>query len=101
MVHVALPLPPLTEQRKIVRRVKALFVLIDQLEVRYAKAKPHVEKLTQSILVKAFHGELVYHDPSDEPASVLLARIKQQTDGGRMTSEARKSGHFRRAKSSR
>jgi type I restriction enzyme S subunit len=39
----------------------------------------HVEKLTQSILAKAFRGELVPQDPNDEPASVLLERIRQLT----------------------
>jgi type I restriction enzyme, S subunit len=70
--------PPLPEQQEIVRRVESLFALTDQLEGRYAKAKAHVEKLTQSILAKAFSGELVPQDPNDEPASVLLERIKSQ-----------------------
>jgi hypothetical protein len=46
------------------------------IEARYAKAKVHVDKLTQSILAKAFRGELVPQDPNDEPASVLLKRIR-------------------------
>ena len=71
-------LPPLTEQQEIVRRVEALFALADQIEARYAKAKAHVEKLTQSILAKAFRGELVPQDPNDEPASVLLERIRSK-----------------------
>jgi type I restriction enzyme S subunit len=70
------PLPPLAERQEIVRRVEALFALADQIEARYAKAKAHVEKLTQSILAKAFRGELVPQDPNDEPASVLLERIR-------------------------
>ena len=73
-------LPPLPEQQEIVRRVESFFTLADQLEARYQKAKTHVNKLTQSILAKAFRGELVPQDPSDEPASVLLARIKSQRD---------------------
>jgi type I restriction enzyme S subunit len=70
-------LPPLAEQQEIVRRVEVLFALADQIEARYAKAKTHVERLTQSILAKAFRGELVPQDPNDEPASVLLERIKK------------------------
>jgi type I restriction enzyme S subunit len=68
---------PLPEQEEIVCRVEALFSLADQIEARYAKAKAHVEKLSQSILAKAFRGELVPQDPNDEPASVLLERIKK------------------------
>ncbi len=67
---------PLAEQKEIVRRAEALFALADQIDVRYAKAVAHVEKLTQSILAKAFDGELVPQDPNDEPASVLLERIR-------------------------
>jgi len=64
------------EQQEIVRRVEVLFALADQLEARYAKAKAHVDKLTQSILAKAFRGELVPQDPNDEPVSVLLQLIR-------------------------
>lgn len=72
------PLPPLSEQNEIVRRVEALFKTADALEARYQKAKAHVDKLTQSILAKAFRGELVPQDPNDEPASVLLQRLRQE-----------------------
>ncbi len=53
------------------------YALADQIEARYAKPKAHVEKLTQSILVKAFRSELVPQDPNDEPAEVLLRRIRR------------------------
>jgi len=71
------PLPPLKEQKEIVRRVEALFAFANQIEVRYAKGKVHVDKITQSILAKAFRGELVPQDPNDESASVLLDRIRR------------------------
>jgi restriction endonuclease S subunit len=74
---VPVSISSLPEQQEIVRRVEALFALADQIEARYTKAKAHVEKLTQSILAKAFRGELVPQDPNDEPASVLLEKIKQ------------------------
>ena len=45
---------------------------------RYKKAKAYVDKLTQSILAKAFRGELVPQDPNDEPAEKLLERIKEE-----------------------
>jgi restriction endonuclease S subunit len=72
-----IPLAPPQEQQEIVRRVEALFKTADALEARYRTAKAHVDKLTQSILAKAFRGELVPQDPNDEPASVLLERIRQ------------------------
>lgn len=73
-------LPPLPEQQEIVRRVEALFTLADQLEARYATAQVQVDKLTQSILAKAFRGELVPQDPSDEPAEKLLERIRERQE---------------------
>jgi type I restriction enzyme, S subunit len=78
--RLPIPFPPLAEQQEIVRRVEMLFALADQIEARYVKAKTHVDKLTQSILAKAFRGELVPQDPNDEPASALLERIKQRED---------------------
>jgi type I restriction enzyme, S subunit len=78
---VIFPLPPFPEQREIVRRVEQLFTLANQLEARYARAQAHVDKLTQSLLAKAFRGELVPQDPNDEPASELLARIRSEANG--------------------
>jgi type I restriction enzyme, S subunit len=72
------PIPSLAEQQEIVRRVEGLFTLADEIEARYRKAKASVDKLMQSILAKAFRGELVPQDPSDEPASELLKRIKDE-----------------------
>jgi type I restriction enzyme S subunit len=68
----------LEEQHEIVRRVEALFKIADDIEKHYEKAKAHVDKLTQSILAKAFRGELVPQDPNDEPASELLKRIQEE-----------------------
>jgi type I restriction enzyme S subunit len=72
------PMPSHQEQTEIVRRVEQLFAFADQLEVIVASAKSRIDHLTQSILAKAFRGELVPQDPNDEPASVLLERIKAQ-----------------------
>lgn len=75
---VVLPIPPLTEQEEIINCVGALFKKADEIEERYKKAKAFVDKLIQSILAKAFRGELVPQDPNDEPASVLLEKIKAE-----------------------
>lgn len=70
--------PSLIEQTEIASRVEQLFTIADQLETKVASAKSRIDKLTQGILTKAFRGELVPQDPTDEPASVLLERIKAQ-----------------------
>jgi len=66
------------EQHEILRRVEG-FALPDQLELRLAKARGQVEKLTPSLLARAFAGQLVPQDPTDEPAEKLLERIHAQT----------------------
>jgi type I restriction enzyme S subunit len=71
-------LPPLEEQVEIVRQVDQLFALADKLNAHYQKAKTHVDKLSQSVLAKAFRGELVPQDPNDEPAEKLLERIMEE-----------------------
>ncbi len=83
--EVAVPLPPLDEQREIVRRVEALFALADGIEAHVRAATVRAERLPQAILARAFRGELV---PTEadlaakegrdyEPASVLLERIAE------------------------
>lgn len=76
--EIELPDPTIEEQTEIVRRVEQLLAFADQLEVRVKAAQARIDRLTQSILAKAFRGELVPQDPNDEPASVLLERIKAQ-----------------------
>lgn len=75
-----LMLPPINEQKEIVRRVEALFALADKLEVRYQQARAQVEKLTPALLAKAFRGELVEQDPNDEPAERLLERVRSDRE---------------------
>jgi type I restriction enzyme, S subunit len=69
--------PVLKEQKEIVRLVDQYFTFADTIEVQVKKAQARVDNLTQSILAKAFRGELVPQDPDDEPAEMLLARIAQ------------------------
>ena len=70
--------PSREEQAEIVRRVESLFDYADRLEARFATARAQTERLTPALLAKAFRGELVPQDPSDEPASELLERIRAQ-----------------------
>jgi type I restriction enzyme S subunit len=78
LAHFELPLPPLEEQKEIVRQVDKLFALADKVEEHYKKAKAKVDNLSQSVLAKAFRGELVPQDPNDEPAEKLLERIMEE-----------------------
>ncbi len=77
---VTIPLPPLEEQKEIVRQVNKLFALADKLESHYKKAKEKIDKLPLSVLAKTFRGELVPQDPNDEPASELLKRIIEEKE---------------------
>jgi type I restriction enzyme S subunit len=84
------PLPPIDEQIVIIKRVNELIAFSDKLEARYNKAKAMLDKVPQSILAKAFRGELVSQNPNDEPASVLLDRIKEEKEKLKTVKNTRK-----------
>lgn len=81
-----LPIPPLDEQTEIVRRVEALFAFADKVEAQVSAAQARVNNLTQSILAKAFRGELTAEWRTANPelisgensAEALLKRIKAE-----------------------
>lgn len=73
-----IPLPPLTEQSKIVEQIEGWFSVADAIEGAIDHSLKHAERLRQSILKRAFGGKLVPQDPTDEPASVLLERIQAE-----------------------
>lgn len=76
LLDIDLPYPSDLEKSEIIHQVESLFNLADKVEQQYQAAKQRTDKLTQSILAKAFRGELVPQDPNDEPASELLKRIQ-------------------------
>lgn len=76
LLGLSIKVPPVNEQCEIIRIIDALFSYADRMEERYKAALASVERLTPSILDKAFRGELVPQDPTDEPASELLKRIQ-------------------------
>lgn len=76
----AVPVTSLKEQEEIVVRVRQLFKAIEEIQKQYDAAKVNLDCLNQSILAKAFRGELVEQDPNDEPASVLLDRIRAERE---------------------
>ncbi|MBY3614003.1 hypothetical protein [Rhizobium bangladeshense] len=67
--------PSIDEQHQIVRRIETAFVKIDRLAAEARRALELVGKLDEAILAKAFRGELIPQDESDEPAEHLLARV--------------------------
>jgi len=72
---VSIPLPKIETQHTIVQAIEAAFACIDRLASEAVKARKLVDHLEHTILDKAVQGELLPQDPTDEPASVLLARI--------------------------
>lgn len=75
---LGVPVPSFEEQREIVTRIEAAMAKIDRLTAEAEKALKLSNRLDQRILAKAFAGELVPQDPTDEPASVLLDRIRAE-----------------------
>jgi type I restriction enzyme S subunit len=79
-----IPLPPLSEQHRIVAKIEELMPLVEE----YDKAQKELdalnaklpEALKKSILQEAIQGKLVPQDPNDEPASVLLQRIRKEKE---------------------
>ena len=92
-----IPLPPLSEQHRIVAKIEELLPYIE----RYGKAEEHItalnttfpEALKKSILQEAVQGKLVPQDPDDEPASVLLERIRVEKQKLIKAGKIKKSKH--------
>ena len=80
--NMLIPLPPLSEQARIVTEIEKFEPLIaeyDKLEQQATKLDDEIyDKLKKSILQYAIQGKLVPQDPNDEPASVLLERIRAE-----------------------
>ena len=72
------PLPPLPEQQAIVSEVESRLSVAEEVEKTITAELKRAEQLRQSILKQAFSGKLVPQGPNDEPASVLLERIKAE-----------------------
>ncbi len=72
------PLPPLPEQHRIVTEVEGRLSILDKIEVAIMANLKRAGRLRQAILKQAFEGKLVPQDSNDEPASVLLERIREE-----------------------
>jgi type I restriction enzyme, S subunit len=78
LMSAAYALPPLAEQKEIVKGIELRLSISDQVEEIMGTSIKYSNPLRQSILKRAFEGRLVPQDPNDEPASLLLERIKAE-----------------------
>jgi len=86
------PLPPLAEQHRIVAEVDRQLSVLDEVGRLVDANVARCARLRQSILKRAFEGRLVPQNPDDEPASVLLERIKAQADATPKKNTRRRRG---------
>jgi type I restriction enzyme S subunit len=89
-----IPVVPLDEQRRIVARVEEQLSAIDALRAAIERAQRRSQSLRRAVLERAFRGELVPQDPTDEPAEALLARIRAE----RGAADPAHGGRARRAR---
>jgi type I restriction enzyme, S subunit len=78
--EIAIPLPPIEEQAAIVEYLEKHLQSIENIQKLANQSQIEVDILDRSILAKAFRGELVPQDPNDEPAAVLLERIRAERE---------------------
>ena len=74
------PVPPMNEQTKIVEAVRSIFTFIDDLDVSYNGLTATIQSVKSKILDLAIRGKLVPQNHDDEPASVLLERIRAEKE---------------------
>jgi len=77
---VPIPLPPIAEQERIVQDVERRLSITDQISAIINAGVARSARLRQAILKRAFEGKLVPQDPTDEPASLLLERIRKERE---------------------
>ena len=80
VVNYLLPISPLTEQKLIVEEIEKIFNLIDSLETDKSALLLAAKQAKAKILDLAIHGKLVPQDPADEPASVLLEKLRAEKE---------------------
>lgn len=80
LMEMIVPIPPLEEQKRIVDKVDLLFKLIDELDSNKQDLSQNISNARNKVLQLAIQGKLVSQDENDEPASVLLERIKEEKE---------------------
>jgi type I restriction enzyme S subunit len=78
--EVLIPIPPVAEQHRIVAAIESAFAVIDEIERNKTDLQVTVIAAKSKILSLAIRGKLVPQDPSDEPAGVLLERIRNERE---------------------
>ena len=104
MADLLVPIPPLSEQKRIVEKLNEVTPLTDSYAEVYVRVaglnQEFPELLKKSILQEAVQGKLVPQDPADEPASVLLKRIRSEKEqlikAGKIKRDKHESVIFRR-----
>ena len=97
--ELAIPLPPLAEQRRIVDEVERNLSIVQQSEAAIEASLKRSERLRQSILKQAFSGQLIPQNPDDEPAPKLLGRIRTERAAATDASPTRRKTRRRRSNS--
>ncbi len=80
VLDILTPTPPVNEQLRIVQSVEVIISLIDQVDRVKGEFKDTIRSAKSKILDLAIRGQLVLQDPADEPASVLLERIRAEKE---------------------
>ena len=75
-----IPIPPLVEQQRIDERLQSAFHIVQQISNGYDNLNLAIMQVKSKILDLAIRGKLVSQDPNDEPASVLLERIRAEKE---------------------
>ena len=78
LLNLYIPLPPLAEQKRIISEIERIFSLIDSLETDKSALQLAVKQAKSKILDLAIHGKLIPQDTADEPASVLLEKLRAE-----------------------
>ncbi len=96
--RIAIPVPPVYEQERIVAEIERLVSIEEQVLSSVTSERSRVQRLRQSILKWAFEGKLVDQDPADEPAEKLVARIRAEREDDAMDgTRRRRNGKAKRA----
>ena len=104
LYQALIPVPPEAEQKKIVEKIKKVLPYVDTYRTSYSESESlnnaFPNRLKKSILQEAVQGKLVPQDPNDEPASVLLERIRAEKEqlikAGKIKRDKHESVIFRR-----